>query len=1059
MGETAQNAILSAAHVPLIQPSGSNLQSSSSFQAASKAQQFMDLHTNWSHHLSHHHHPPSAEPRSDDTLTSPTAKVDDRSCFDRYLRNEADQLRENSDHHLAAGFVSPQDKHPFAFSKVFSSEMLKSGSSEPRFHKIDQLEQQAHIVQQFRRDKLRLLPGSGMGASSSSYAGSFVSDRGAFPFLPPHPIDEPNLFKNPATADQRHGRNLPEAISNIGQALAVYNAEAISPELPALGAAGFHLLHPTPVPNLRHRPLEGTVPHLSPSLKIADSAGAEYVELHTKSLDAGFQNGNNSHLLADVGSSNIRQQEAPGSKEIPVAFASSASQSASVRLRDDLPDLNPQYQHMNSVLLRGSGDRNGAIRPLAVRNLPGRVSMDSIGQDVNAYSQTHSRPQHEWVVGASPSGSNKSEMLHPIVTTGDGGVASYNQSLPCSTRDYNESSGWANEGTELLLLPGSGSGETTTQQSTHHTAQDFQTTALRPSIHVYGSEHDVVPPQIPSQPHDLMATEGSTQGLHFQSLPIYNMQHLRGLSLSLSGQENSQFIFPRMNKTIPYSGSFRLLGSSVFLKAAQELLDELCNAGTGLNMSLSMHKSCDASMEGSPTTMNSNVTERGCMNMGPINGHMLQSSQCMEELKYMAGAHQDRTQLLEVNRTRLIGMVEEVNRRFQQYDDEIQMVVNSFEAETGFKGAARYANLARQSMSRQFKCLRDAISNQIVVLFGTLSEEPASGVPANWSREGGIPRLRFLDQRIRHQRVLQQQAGMFQQPWRPQRGLPERSVSVLRAWLFEHFLHPYPKDTEKLMLARQTGLTRNQVSNWFINARVRLWKPMVEEMYLEETKQVEGRHAGAATSGMQIGNHVNHRKRERNELSMGDQDIQTADQEVTNEVMKACNESYNSRSSCGQLSHAIPENNSTTMLLNSGFGGRCSNMQSSGSHFFPMQATMIPGNLCAVLGYNSSSEKEVQMDHHVGMEVEVLPNNSQQHQQQNHHYHQAHWVKLLATEEQQQTTTVHAHNSSPNRTSSTPLRFANSGPFTLTLGLQQHSGNNVQCGAPPPPPSWTDHRD
>jgi hypothetical protein len=27
-----------------------------------------------------------------------------------------------------------------------------------------------------------------------------------------------------------------------------------------------------------------------------------------------------------------------------------------------------------------------------------------------------------------------------------------------------------------------------------------------------------------------------------------------------------------------------------------------------------------------------------------------------------------------------------------------------------------------------------------------------------------------------------------------------------------------------------------QVSNWFINARVRLWKPMVEEMYVEEMK-------------------------------------------------------------------------------------------------------------------------------------------------------------------------------------------------------------------------------
>lgn len=30
-----------------------------------------------------------------------------------------------------------------------------------------------------------------------------------------------------------------------------------------------------------------------------------------------------------------------------------------------------------------------------------------------------------------------------------------------------------------------------------------------------------------------------------------------------------------------------------------------------------------------------------------------------------------------------------------------------------------------------------------------------------------------------------------------------------------------------------------QVSNWFINARVRLWKPMVEEMYLEELKEKE----------------------------------------------------------------------------------------------------------------------------------------------------------------------------------------------------------------------------
>ncbi|KAI3930517.1 hypothetical protein MKX01_036963 [Papaver californicum] len=73
-----------------------------------------------------------------------------------------------------------------------------------------------------------------------------------------------------------------------------------------------------------------------------------------------------------------------------------------------------------------------------------------------------------------------------------------------------------------------------------------------------------------------------------------------------------------------------------------------------------------------------------------------------------------------------------------------------------------------------------------------------------------------------------------QNAWRPQRGLPESSVSVLRAWLFEHFLHHYPKDSDKSMLAKQAGLTRSQVSNWFINARVRLWKTMVEEMYKED---------------------------------------------------------------------------------------------------------------------------------------------------------------------------------------------------------------------------------
>ncbi|KAL4272676.1 hypothetical protein GQ457_13G012070 [Hibiscus cannabinus] len=110
----------------------------------------------------------------------------------------------------------------------------------------------------------------------------------------------------------------------------------------------------------------------------------------------------------------------------------------------------------------------------------------------------------------------------------------------------------------------------------------------------------------------------------------------------------------------------------------------------------------------------------------------------------------------------------------------------------------------------------------------------------------GSSRLKLVDHHLRQQQALQQLGMIQQNAWRPQRGLPERLVSVLRAWPFEHFLHPYPK--EKIMLAKQTGLTRSQVSNWFINARVRLWKPIVEEMYLEEIKEHEQNDSDDKTS-------------------------------------------------------------------------------------------------------------------------------------------------------------------------------------------------------------------
>ncbi|KAJ8558424.1 hypothetical protein K7X08_005190 [Anisodus acutangulus] len=131
--------------------------------------------------------------------------------------------------------------------------------------------------------------------------------------------------------------------------------------------------------------------------------------------------------------------------------------------------------------------------------------------------------------------------------------------------------------------------------------------------------------------------------------------------------------------------------------------------------------------------------------------------------------------------------------------------------------------LALHTISKQFRCLKDAISGQIKATSKTLGEEENFGGKIEGSK------LKFVDHHLRQQRALQQLGMVQSNAWRPQRGLPERAVPVLRGWLFQHFLHPYPKDSDKIMLAKQTGLTRSQVSNWFINARVRLWKQIVEE--------------------------------------------------------------------------------------------------------------------------------------------------------------------------------------------------------------------------------------
>ncbi|KAK7307869.1 hypothetical protein VNO77_41300 [Canavalia gladiata] len=266
-----------------------------------------------------------------------------------------------------------------------------------------------------------------------------------------------------------------------------------------------------------------------------------------------------------------------------------------------------------------------------------------------------------------------------------------------------------------------------------------------------------------------------------------------------------------------YQQGHFLLKNSKYLIPAQQLLNEFSSLGTKQN---------DV---GKPRSSNKNKQweEDDNNGVGSSKKHSLTSLEFVE---------------LQKRKTKLLSMMEEVERRYKHYRNQMKSVVSSFEAVAGNGAATVYSALALKAMSRHFRCLKDGILGQIQATRRAMGEKDPI---APGTTRGETPRLKVIDQALRQQRAFQQMSMMETHPWRPQRGLPERSVSVLRAWLFEHFLHPYPSDVDKHILARQTGLSRSQVSNWFINARVRLWKPMVEEMYLEEVKEQENNIASS----------------------------------------------------------------------------------------------------------------------------------------------------------------------------------------------------------------------
>ncbi|KXG20197.1 homeobox protein ATH1 isoform X2 [Sorghum bicolor] len=177
-----------------------------------------------------------------------------------------------------------------------------------------------------------------------------------------------------------------------------------------------------------------------------------------------------------------------------------------------------------------------------------------------------------------------------------------------------------------------------------------------------------------------------------------------------------------------------------------------------------------------------------------------------------------------------------MDQRCKQCMDEIQSAACKYGSLVRPGGGALSAPFAHGAVSAMHRRLRARITGEIAAATRR-GDQPSSSSSLSLTL---ADRERSWESAfIQKHWALRQLRRGDQQSWRPQRGLPEKSVAVLKAWMFENFLRPYPKDNEKEMLAARSGLSRSQVSNWFINARVRLWKPMIEEMY-EDLKKASG---------------------------------------------------------------------------------------------------------------------------------------------------------------------------------------------------------------------------
>ncbi|CAN1173904.1 BEL1-like homeodomain protein 9 [Linum perenne] len=257
-------------------------------------------------------------------------------------------------------------------------------------------------------------------------------------------------------------------------------------------------------------------------------------------------------------------------------------------------------------------------------------------------------------------------------------------------------------------------------------------------------------------------------------------QHQGGLSLSLSFPQHAADAAPSpiLLPLGPFTGYATILNTSRFLTPAQSILDDLF------------------------AFVNSHHTHH----------HEAEEEEASlgSELKSLGERVSDHRW----NKSNLMLMLHEVHRRYNLCCDQMKTVVTSFEAVAGLGNAAPFISNAIRIVSVHFTSLKNALLHRIHTQSGCCRDhnEHQQSDSHNHNMKPSSSTRFNLNFFLQSPPPPPPQQRMPQHPvWRSQRVLPDRAVALLKSWLFEHFLHPYPTDAEKQILAQQTGLSRTQV--------------------------------------------------------------------------------------------------------------------------------------------------------------------------------------------------------------------------------------------------------